>query len=97
MSLTADYAGRCLKRNFNVSLVNHAFQREINVVAQLAQTPFVNFTVAMDKDIASSGRGNGLHGGGHAGVGGEVRAIYPLLLGCLHPRFLERGLTLYER
>ena len=53
MSLTADYAGRCLKRNFNVSLVNHAFQRDINVVAQLAQTPFVNFTVAMDKDIAS--------------------------------------------
>jgi hypothetical protein len=98
MSLTAHYAGRCLERNFNVSLVNLAFQWDINVVAQLAQTPFVNFTVAIDKHIAKSGSGgNGLHGGGHAGVGGEVRAIHPLLLGYFHPLFLERGLTLYER
>jgi hypothetical protein len=81
MSLTADYAGRCLERNFNVSLVNLAFQWDINVVAQLAQTTFVNFTAAIDKNIVKSGSGNGLHGSGHAGVGGEVRAIYPLLLG----------------
>jgi Common central domain of tyrosinase len=80
MSITAG-PGRCLKRNFNVALANAAFQWKKVVEVQLALTPFANFTAMLDMDVANTGAVNGLHGCGHVGVGGEVRAIYPLLLG----------------
>jgi hypothetical protein len=53
-----------------------SFQWKVNVAAQLKQTPFANFTAWIDQDVAGTGATFGLHGGGHSGVGGEVRAIF---------------------
>jgi tyrosinase len=80
MSLTAG-PGRCLKRNFQIALTDVSFQWKINVAAQLQQTPYSSFTAAIDMDVAKTGATFGLHGGGHSGVGGEVRAIFARFLG----------------
>jgi hypothetical protein len=62
----------CVKRNFQVELAHLSLRWRANVLPLLRSKEFANFTLGFDGDIGGVGAIKGVHGGGHAGVGGEV-------------------------
>jgi tyrosinase len=61
----------CIVRNFNASVADSSLQWQKNIYPLLEETNFTNFTIKFDNP--GTGAPVGIHGGGHSGVGGEVR------------------------
>jgi tyrosinase len=61
----------CIIRNFNASVADSSLQWQKNIYPLLEETYFTNFSIKID--IPGTGAPVGIHGGGHSGVGGEVR------------------------
>jgi tyrosinase len=66
-------SGRCLRRNFQLDAANAALSWNANVVPLLNLTTFPEFTAGFDENVGKIGKyGNGVHSGGHFGIGGEA-------------------------
>lgn len=83
--LTANEAGRCLKRNFFTALADQTFQWTKQLEPLLAQPNYLNFTWYIDHNVTATGGPFGPHGGGHISVGGEVSLSF--LSPCAPPLF----------
>lgn len=70
---------RCLRRNFQPDATDASLSWKANVVPLLNITNFPEFTAGFDADVGKTGKfSNGVHGGGHFGVGGEVSKLLAL-------------------
>jgi tyrosinase len=86
MQLTTS-SGRCLKRNFQPDLASISLSWSNNVVPLLQKTPFSNFTYFFDHNAGNTSAAAGVHGGGHAGVGGEVSSTLGLVEAFMRSKF----------